>query len=69
MAQEVCDGVLPYLTTNDIYEKCLGILHEIFQFQIKTTNSTWQGALQIHPNAMTLTLGSQPNLGQNKEKA
>ncbi len=37
-------------------------------FQIKTTNFTWQGTFQIHPNAMTLILGSQPNLGQNKEE-
>ncbi len=35
MAQEVCDGVLPYLTTNDIYEKLLGILYEIFHSKLK----------------------------------
>jgi len=35
MAQEVCDGVLTYLTTNEIYEKLLKILHEIFYSKLK----------------------------------
>jgi len=35
MAQEVCDGVFTYLTTNEIYEKFLGILHEIFYSKLK----------------------------------
>lgn len=35
MAQEVCDGVLTYLTTNEIYEKLLRILHEIFYSKLK----------------------------------